>query len=360
MLALSLFAANCSGRTYNTFFQPFDLVFGSQGNSSVNVSLLTATPLTNTRVMLTFNKPVSLASGQLVSNYRITDSNGNLLNILAASRDPNNSRVVFVDTIPQTGGTTYTVTASGIVGVDGSSLGSSNSATFTAPTNADQTGPSFGSVSALSSTSVEVYFTEAVEKASSETATNFDIYTNSGCSAGNVNVTGAVRDSVNFAKVTLTSAAMTSGTTYYLCATTAVRDIWGNANTATIASQAFVYNASTPRVVSALSGSPTSVLVTFDQSMTNNAALTTRTNYTFAGCGALATNGGTTVTVVSGTQVLLAPLTTGTAGTCTLSVNTAITSSAGVALTAATQSAIFSYSAATDTTAPAVASVQAT
>ncbi|MFO1480417.1 MAG: Ig-like domain-containing protein [Turneriella sp.] len=360
LLALSLFAANCSGRTYNTFFQPFDLVFGSQGNSSVNVSLLTATPLTNTRVMLTFNKPVSLASGQLVSNYRITDSNGNLLNILAASRDPINSRVVFVDTIPQTGGTTYTVTASGIVGVDSSSLGSSNSATFTAPTNADQTGPSFGSVSALSSTSVEVYFTEAVEKASSETATNFDIYTNSGCSAGNVNVTGAVRDSVNFAKVTLTSAAMTSGTTYYLCATTAVRDIWGNANTATIASQAFVYNASTPRVVSALSGSPTSVLVTFDQAMTNNAALTTRTNYTFAGCGALATNAGTTVTVVSGTQVLLAPLTTGTAGTCTLSVNTAITSSAGVALTAATQSAIFSYSAATDTTAPAVASVQAT
>ncbi|HNN01442.1 MAG TPA: hypothetical protein PKG67_13350, partial [Turneriella sp.] len=128
MLALSLFAANCSGRTYNTFFQPFDLVFGSQGNSSVNVSLLTATPLTNTRVMLTFNKPVSLASGQLVSNYRITDSNGNLLNILAASRDPNNSRVIFVDTIPQTAGGTYTVTASNIVGVDGSSLGSSNSA----------------------------------------------------------------------------------------------------------------------------------------------------------------------------------------------------------------------------------------
>ncbi|MFO1480428.1 MAG: hypothetical protein U1F40_09540 [Turneriella sp.] len=53
----------------------------------MNVSLLTATPLTNTRVMLTFNKPVS-SSGQLVSNYRITDSNGNLLNILVASRWP--------------------------------------------------------------------------------------------------------------------------------------------------------------------------------------------------------------------------------------------------------------------------------
>ncbi|MFZ5631175.1 MAG: beta strand repeat-containing protein [Spirochaetota bacterium] len=325
----------------------------------MNVSLLTATPLTNTRVMLTFNKPVSLSSGQLVSNYRITDSNGNLLNILAASRDPNNSRVVFVDTIPQSGGTTYTVTASNIVGVDGSSLGSSNSATFTAPTNADQTGPQFSSVTALSSTSLEVYFGEAVDKASAETAGNYAVRTGS-CSGGTIAVSAAVRDPANFAKVTLTSGALTSGTTYYVCANTNVRDIWGNANAASFSSQAFVYNASTPRVVSALSGSPTSVLVTFDQAMANNAALTTRTNYTFAGCGALATNAGTTVTVVSGTQVLLAPLTTGTAGTCTLSVNTAITSSAGVALTAATQSAIFSYSAATDTTAPAVASVQAT
>ena len=360
LLVLSLFAANCSGRTYSTFFQPFDLVFGSQANSSVNVSLLTATPLTNTRVMLTFSKPVTLTSGQLVSNYRITAPNGNLLQILAASRDPNNSSIIFIDTLPQTSGSVYTVTASNIVGVDGSALGSSNSATFTAPNNADQTGPGFSSVSALSATSVEVYFTEAVEKASSETATNFDLYTNSACSTGNVNVTGAVRDSLNFAKVTLTSASMTSGTTYYLCATTAVRDIWGNANTAVIASQAFVYNASTPRVVSAVSGSPTSVLVTFDQSMTNNAALTTRTNYTFSGCGALATNAGTTVTVVSDTQVLVAPLTTGTSGTCTVAVNTAITSSAGVALSAATQSAIFSYSAAIDTTAPAVASVVAT
>lgn len=69
LFALSLFAANCSGRTYNTFFQPFDLIFGSQGNASVNTSLLSATPLTNTRVMLTFSKPVTLDSGQLVSNY---------------------------------------------------------------------------------------------------------------------------------------------------------------------------------------------------------------------------------------------------------------------------------------------------
>ncbi len=191
VIAFALFTVNCSGRTYNTFFQPFELIFGSnQASPSVNVSLLSATPLTNTRVMLTFNKPVSLSSGQTVGNYRITDPNGNLLNILAASRDPNNSSVIFIDTIPQAAGTTYTVTASNIVGVDGSSLGSSNSATFVAPNNADQTGPQFSSVSALSATSVEVYFNEALDKTSAETATNYDLYTDSACSAGNVNVTG--------------------------------------------------------------------------------------------------------------------------------------------------------------------------
>lgn len=140
-LGLVLATANCSGQTYSRYFQPFDIVFGNAANSSVSVSLLSATPLTNTRVMLTFSKPVTLATAQLVANYRITDASGNSHQILAVSRDPNNSSIVFVDTIPQTGGNTYTVTASNIMGVDGSSLGSANSATFTAPTNADQTGP---------------------------------------------------------------------------------------------------------------------------------------------------------------------------------------------------------------------------
>lgn len=184
---------------------------------------------------------------------------------------------------------------------------------------------------------------------------SFDIYTNAGCSTGNVNVTSAARDTSNFAKVTLTSAAMTSGTTYYVCATTSVRDIWGNANAATVASGSFVYSAPTPRVSSAVSSSATSVLVTFDQAMAQNAALTTNTNYTFTNCGALSATG-STATAVGTTQVLLTGLTSGTAGTCTVTVNTAISSALGSALTGATNSAIFSYtnSAATDTTPPVV------
>jgi hypothetical protein len=377
LLSVSALAVNCSGKTYSTFFQPFDLVFGARANSSVSVSLLTATPLTNTRVMLTFSKPVTLATAQLVANYRITDSSGNSHQILAVSRDPNNSSIVFVDTIPQTGGNTYTVTASNIMGVDGSSLGSANSATFTAPTNADQTGPGFGSVTALNATTVEVFFNEAVSQTDPATGlayTNgafgafFDLYTDSTCSTVFGDVTSAARDTSNYAKVTLTSSAMVNGATYYVCGTANVRDIWGNANTtvitgaATFVSGSFVYHASTPRVVSALSASPTSVLVTFDQAMTNNAALTTVVNYDVSNvvgstCG-LSLNG-SNLTVVSSTQVLVNGFTAGASGTCRMTVDTAITSSAGVALSAATQSAIFSYTA-TDTTAPAVGSVAAT
>ncbi len=369
LLGVSAFALNCSGKTYSTFFQPFDLVFGARANSSVSVALLTATPLTNTRVMLTFSKPVTLASGQLVGNYRITDSTGNALQILAASRDPNNSNIIFIDTIPQTAGGTYTAVASNIVGVDGSSLGSSNSATFTAPNNADQTGPAFGSVSAINATTVEVYFSEAVAQTVNNATFGgyFDLYTNAGCTTGNVNVASAVRDTSNYAKVTLTSAAMTSGTTYYVCGTANVRDIWGNANTtviagaATFVSGSFVYSAPTPRVVSAISSSSSSVLVTFDQAMTTTGAFVATGNYTFSGCGALASTGAT-VTAIGTTQALLTSMTTGTAGTCTVTVNTAVTSALGAALTGATNTAIFSYtsSAATDTTAPAVVGVTTT
>ncbi|MFO1480426.1 MAG: hypothetical protein U1F40_09530 [Turneriella sp.] len=76
------------------------------------------------------------------------------------------------------------------------------------------------------------------------------------------------------------------------------------------------------------------------------------------GAGALATNAGTTVTVVSGTQVLLAFLTTGTAGTCNVKREHSDYFFCWCGTDRSDATAIFSYSAATDTTALAVASVQ--
>jgi hypothetical protein len=371
LISLALFSANCSGKTYSTFFQPFDLVFGERANSSVSVSLLTATPLTNTRVMLTFSKPVTLATAQLVANYRITDASGNSHQILAVSRDPNNSSIVFVDTIPQTGGNTYTVTASNIMGVDGSSLGSANSATFTAPTNADQTGPGFGSVTALNATTVEVFFNEAVSQTDPATGlayTNgafgafFDLYTANDCTTGNVNVSSATRDTSNYAKVTLTAAsALTSGTTYYVCATTSVRDIWGNANSATVASGSFVYNAPAPKVSSAVlsgTGANATLLVTYDQSMSNSGNILTVARYAVSGCtnGFSVNTGAATAAMIGTDKVLLSgvSLTAGTAsGQCLLTVTptAGITSTLGATLGASPANTVyFAHTNNTDTT----------
>jgi len=376
----------CSGKTYNTFFQPFDLNFGGNNtnvkpntpgapaaaNPSVPASLLAATPITNTRVMLTFSKPVSLATAQTLTNYSIRDSNNNLISILAATRDATNTSVVFLDTIPQTVGETYTVTAVNIIGVDGASLGSSNSATFVGPNTADMTGPLFSSVSSVNATSVEVYFNEAVSQTNPTTGidyTNpafgafFDIYTNAGCSTGNLNVTSAVRDSTNFAKVTLTNVAMTAGTTYYVCATNSIRDLWGNNNTGTIASAAFVYVAPAPKVLSAVFGGTTpnaTLLVTYDLPMTNNAALKVQASYVRSGCtgGALAIPAGT-ATFISPDKVLITGLTVAAGvGQCLLTVSTAgITSTAGATLAGAPNNqTTFAYNS-TDTLPPAVLSI---
>ncbi len=398
VVGISVFAMNCSGKTYSTFFQPFDLVFGSQNgqppaNPAVSGSLIAATPLTNTRVMLTFSKPVTLASGQNVANYRITAANGNLLNILAVSRDPNNSNIIFVDTIPQAAGTQYTATVSGITFVDGAALGNAR-ATFTAPTNADQTAPEFGSAAALTSTTVEVYFNEAISQTNPATGvvysnatfgSFFDIYTNANCTGTNVNVTSAVRDAANFAKVTLTApTGLVPGGTYYVCATTDVRDVWGNSKTTiinnggVIASSAFLFTAPTPRVASVTSTSPSTVLVTYSEDMDTTGiagtALTNNANYTINQCStAGSVNLNSVGTVVGTRSVLFTGVTSTGNGSCHLTVTipggttcdtTAglVCSAAGARLTTAGNTGVLSYnnSNATDTTPPAVVGVTTT
>ncbi|MBS0618397.1 MAG: Ig-like domain-containing protein, partial [Spirochaetes bacterium] len=366
LLVASLFAVNCSGQTYNTLMKPFDLIF-DKPNNTVDISLVSATPLTNTRVMLTFSKFVTLASGQNVANYQIKDANGNLLHILAASRDPNNSKIIFIDTVPQNAGTEYTVTARNIMGVDGSSLGSSNSAKFTAPNNADQTGPAFSSASALNATTVEVYFNEAVDLASAQTAGNYAIRTGPGCAGGSIAASVAKRDATNYAKVTLTTGGLTPGTTYYVCGATGIKDIWGNANGAAFASSAFVYNAPAPKVVSAVfngTGAASTLLVTFDQAMTPTGNIATKAPYVIGGCtgGGSITNASATVAALGTTQVLISALNlaSGSSGQCTLTVSTAgIASALGATLSGTANTAVFAYNN-TDTTGPAIVSIAPT
>ncbi|AFM14725.1 hypothetical protein Turpa_4092 [Turneriella parva DSM 21527] len=367
LLFAATLAGNCSGKTYSTLLQPFDLVFGP-ANSSVDVGLASATPLSPTRVRVKFNKPVSLASAETSANYTITAANGTRIDVIAVTRDPFDSSVIYLDTSLHTAGSTYTLQAANLVGVDGATLSSSASrGTYTAPNNVDVTPPTINAAVVSGQTTINVTFNKAVVGTmppSTFAGADFKYYTTSAnCSndTSGTAVTSGVRDTLNFAKVTLTTPALGAGP-YYLRAFN-VKDIWGNAVASPTCYGFFAgYTApAAPKVSSAISVSPSSVLVTFDSAMTVNAALTTAGNYNFTQCsGANLTMG--TATSLNSTQVVLTSLgNTGvTAGTCKLTVTTTgITGTNGATLSSTNNVASFPYNPAPDVSGPSVGSISA-
>ncbi|MFZ5631173.1 MAG: Ig-like domain-containing protein [Spirochaetota bacterium] len=345
-------------------FQPFDIVFGS-ANSAVDVGLASATPLSPTRVRVKFNKPVSLASAETSANYTITAANGTRIDVIAVTRDPFDSSVIYLDTSLHTAGSTYTLQAANLVGVDGATLSSSASrGTYTAPNNVDATAPTINAASMSSTSKLNITFSEAVDLTTAQTSGNYTFYTNSTCTTSTTfTISNLSRDTLNFAKVSmdLNTPNPTGGTTYYVRAN-AVKDIWGNVMS-NVCSPAWVGfgGAVAPKVSSAISVSPSSVLVTFDSAMTVNAALTTAGNYTFSQCsGANLTMG--TATSLNSTQVVLTSLgNTGvTAGTCKLTVTTTgITGTNGATLSSTNNVASFPYNPAPDVTSPSVGGISA-
>ncbi len=377
---LTALMANCSGKTYSTFLQPFDLVFGSRGGATANsadtVDLVSATPMTPTRVKLTFDEPVTLATAETAANYSIKAADGTSIMILAVTRDPFDSKVVYVDTAPQVSGTQYTVTVASIVGVDGSLLGSNNTATFTAPSNADNSGPSINSAQTTAIRTVEMTFSEALDATSAGTTGNYKIYTSSAnCNANGataIAVSTAARSTSNFAKTTLTFAADLSGSTYYVRAA-GVKDQWGNIISTTNAvacSPVFAgyVTPTAPSVSSIIAPSSSTVLVTYSTAMdTAVADLLDRTKYTINSCSGggsltLPTNG----TATTSTTVLFTGVTTtGTVnnGQCSLTVTTgnikSASSAGGVLMTATGNKGVLNYTT-TDTSGPQILSVSPT
>lgn len=374
LLFAATLAGNCSGKTYSTLLQPFDLVFGP-ANSAVSVGLASATPLSPTRVRVEFNKPVSLTTAENTANYTITDANGVRLDVIAVTRDPFNSSVIYIDTSLHTAGLTYTVQAANLVGVDGAALSTSAmSASYTAPNNVDSVAPTISAASMSSTSKLNITFSEAVDLTSAQLTTNyFEFHTDSTCTGAaelSPTITNLARDTSNFAKVSmdLNTPNPTGGTAYYVKIRN-VKDIWGNAIAATgICSPAWAGfgGAVAPKVASAVSQSPSSVLITFDAAMTVTGGsltqLQTAGNFTFTQCsGANLAMG--TATVLNSTQVALTTLTnTGvTAGTCRVSVNagTGILGSNGAALSSTHNGASFPYNPAPDVTAPSVGGITA-
>ncbi len=370
-LFAAAFTANCSGKTYSTFFQPFDIIFG-KANAAVDVGLASATPLSPTRVRVKFNKYISLESAENPGNYTITDANGTRLDIIAVTRDPFDSSVVYIDTSLHTAGSTYTLQASNLVGVDGATLSpSASTATYTAPNNVDASAPTINAAWMSSTSKLNITFSEAVDLTTAQTSGNYTFYTDASCTTSTTfAISNLSRDTLNFAKVSmdLNTPNPSAGVTYYV-RVNGVKDIWGN-TMSNVCSPAWVGfgGAVAPKVQSAVSSSPTSVLITFDSPMTitnpstSLTQLQTAGNYTFSQCpGANLTMG--SATVINSTQVILTSLgnTDVTAGSCkvTVAAGTGIIGANGAALSSTNNTAVFPYNPAPDTTAPSVGTVTA-
>lgn len=290
VVLLSVMTANCSGKTYSTFFQPFDLIFGSRStsaNSADAVDLVSATPMTPTRVKLTFDEPITLGTAETVANYSIKAADGTSILVLAVTRDPFDSKVVYVDTAPQVSGTQYTVTVASIVGVDGSVLGGNNTASFTAPSNADQSGPTINFAQTTAIRTIGLTMSEALDATTANTTVTYQIHTNTTCTATTNSIAAAVRDPANFSKVTITTGSDIGAGPYYV-KVTSLKDQWGNATTACSSAFSGYTAPAAPTVSSVISPSPGTILVTFSKAMdttgTAGTALLKKENYPITAC----------------------------------------------------------------------------
>jgi hypothetical protein len=320
--------------------------------------------MTTTRVKLTFDEPINLVGAQNAANYSIPG-----LQILAATRDPGDSRVVYIDTSPQTAGNSYTITVNNsgtpasnkITGIDGSQMSSTrNSQSFTAPTTADRGAPEFSTVSATALTTISVTFNEALDLNSSQTNVNYALFTDNTCSTGaGITINAAVRQS-NQAQVVLTTSANLGAGPYYLRAS-GVQDQWGNGTVNLCSSSFSGYTVPAAPTLSAVNlQSTTSILVTYNEDMTMTGNILLPARYTFPSCGTV-TLTANSVTPVNARTVLVT-MTQGGAiqnTPCTLTVTPVggITGTSGVALSSTGNTITFNYSSAADSTPPQVASV---
>jgi hypothetical protein len=150
-------------------------------------SVVTAVALDPTRVKVIFSEPVGLATAQNAANYAVTSVGYPSLSVTGAARQPDpNTNEVILTTSSQLY-VNYTVTVTGVRDVTGNNLSGANMANF-AGIGTDNTPPDIISVVSNSDTQMRVYFNEAVDEPSAETAAN---YTASNLSTASLTVTGS-------------------------------------------------------------------------------------------------------------------------------------------------------------------------
>jgi hypothetical protein len=150
-------------------------------------SVLTAVALDPTQVKVIFSEPVGLTTAQNAANYTVTSVGYPSLSVTGAARQPDpNTNEVILTTSSQLY-VNYTVTVTGVQDVTGNDLSGANTANF-AGIGTDNTPPDIISVVSNSDTQMRVYFNEATDETSAETATN---YTVSNLSTAALTITGS-------------------------------------------------------------------------------------------------------------------------------------------------------------------------
>jgi hypothetical protein len=186
----------------------------SEGNddpavaSPDELSVIDAEATLNTSVHVYFSTDVDLSTAENRINYLIPG-----LSIISAIRDTADFSIVILTTVPQSV-LDYTLTVTSVTDVEGNPIGTKNYKAF--PGDAL---PYIQSVSSSSNTEVVVYFSEDVEQTSAENAFNYSI--------PGLLVDSAVRDTVDYKKITLVTGQQGGGTNYTLTVSD-VADLNGN------------------------------------------------------------------------------------------------------------------------------------
>jgi hypothetical protein len=176
-------------------------------------TLLSAVAIDNNTVKVVFSESVELATAENMTNYSITATGYPSLTVTGASRNPEpNSNEVILTTSPQLY-VNYTVEATSVQDTTGNTIvdnDTTNRAVF-AGIGTDNTPPSILSATAPSTSSVRIYFNEAVEET---TAENTAYYSLEGIATATITVSGTpVADewfdiTVDSVTITLTAKAV--------------------------------------------------------------------------------------------------------------------------------------------------------
>jgi hypothetical protein len=170
----------------------------------------------NTRVLVCFSEEVDPVSAQNKANYTITPS----IPVLSAALDTLYHSRVMLTTGSQAGNTTYTLATSAVRDLTGNPLVSPTSATFRGTGTGDSTPPSVLSASIYDGDTVEVCFSEPMDRLTSETDTNYTLRDNAGNA---ISILDAVRQT-DTSRVWLDVTGLLDKSLYTLKVSSSVKD----------------------------------------------------------------------------------------------------------------------------------------